>query len=342
MHSGNTINYRQAISNEDELIILESLLGEPAPFVSGSYLGEQLGITRPAVWKKIVKLRSQGFVIDAVRNRGYRLTQEPDILHLGLLRYYLKENALSTDVLCFPVIDSTNSEAERQFTYGRKSPFAVAASAQTKGRGRLGRDWYSASAENLYLSVLFEPALPAAKLQGFTLWAGIYICRELQKYIPNASLQIKWPNDLHCDGRKFAGMLTEAKMDADSLRNITFGVGINVNSNPNDFPKELRSSATSLYAILGEKIPLNPLTANVLRAIQGAYDRCIGNQLTESLSEAWKPLNALAGKTVTACCNGKETTGVVCGIEKTGALLLEQPSGNVLSVRAGEVTLKKQ
>lgn len=342
MHNSNAIDYREAICDKDELIILESLLGEPALFVSGSYLAEQLGITRPAVWKKIVKLRNQGFAIDAVRNRGYSLTQEPEILHPGLLQYYLKETAVPMDLMCFPVIDSTNSEAERQCTYGRKSPFAVAASAQIKGRGRLGREWYSASAENLYLSVLFEPTLPAARLQSFTLWAGIYICRELQKYIPNASLKIKWPNDLHCDNRKFAGMLTEAKMDADGLRSIVFGVGINVNSNPNSFPKELRNNATSLYAICGEKIPLNQLTAKVLRAVHDAYSTCIRGNSPERLPNAWAPLNALAGQHVTVYRNDQETAGVVLGIDDIGALLLEQPDGSTLSIRAGEVTLRRQ
>ena len=337
-----TIDYREVTASEHEFFLIERLMSAPDQFVSGSSLAEQLEVTRPAIWKKIVKLREQGFVINAVRNRGYQLVEEPDILHQGLIRYYLNQHSIPVEVLYFPVIDSTNSEAERQGTYGRKSPFAVAASAQTKGRGRLGRDWYSASAENLYLSVLFRPNLPASRLQGFTLWAGVYVCRELQKYITHASLQIKWPNDLYCDGRKFAGMLTEAKMDADTLSSLIFGIGINVNSNPNTFPGELRNHATSLHAILGKSISLNELTAQVLLALYNAYKTCTADNPSESLSEAWTPLNALAGKTVTASCDGKESVGVVCGIEESGALILQQPDGGTLSVRTGEVTLRKQ
>lgn len=335
------IDYTAATCGDDEFTILEALLNNRDQFVSGNHLAKLLGITRPAVWKKLTKLREQGFAIDAVRNRGYRLTEEPEILHIGLLRYYLKKSSVAMDAVCFPVIDSTNSEAERQFTYGRQSPFAIAASVQTKGRGRLGRDWYSASAENLYLSVLFEPDLSAARLQSFTLWAGVYICRELQKYIPKASLRIKWPNDLYCDGRKFAGMLTEAKMDVDRLRSIIFGIGINVNSNPNSFPKELRRTATSLHAIKGEKIPLNQLTAKVLRAIHQAYVTCMEINPSESLPEAWEPLNALAGKSVTVFQNGRENSGEVSGIDSAGALRLRQPDGDIVCIRAGEVTLKK-
>lgn len=340
MHS-DPIDYREATCSEDELTLLENLLESRNQFISGSHLAEQLGITRPAIWKKLTRLRQQGFEIDAIRNRGYRITKEPEILHAGLLRYYLRAIAVPMDLLCFPVIDSTNSEAERQLTYGRKSPFAIVASAQAKGRGRLGRHWYSASAENLYLSVLFEPMLPANRLQRFTLWVGIYICRELQKYIPDAALKIKWPNDLYCDGRKFAGMLTEAKMDGDSLRSIVFGLGINVNSNPNSFPKELRGSATSLYAICGEKTPLNQLTAKMLQAVYDAYETCTDKNSSESLPEAWEPLNAISSKHVTVYQNNQATIGIVRGIDPAGALLLEQANGNIVPIHAGEVTLKK-
>jgi BirA family biotin operon repressor/biotin-[acetyl-CoA-carboxylase] ligase len=339
--SSTDTEYSEVKSSEDAFIILKALLDAPDDFVSGSRLAKQLGISRPAVWGKLEKLREKGFDFEAVRNRGYRIIKEAEVLHPALIRYYLAKLSAEMDVLYFPVIDSTNSEADRQITYGRKSPFAIASSCQTKGRGRLGREWYSASADNLYISVLFEPKIPPQQLQHFTLWAGIYICRALQKFIPKATLQIKWPNDLHCDGRKFAGMLTEAKMDADSLRSIVFGIGINLNSNPTSFPKELRSIATSLYAVNGEEVPLNQVTASVLQAITGAYDACIQGNTTESLPEAWAPLSSLNSKPVTALQGDKEISGIASGIDSSGALLLTQPDGSTIPVRAGDVTLKK-
>jgi BirA family biotin operon repressor/biotin-[acetyl-CoA-carboxylase] ligase len=334
-------DYKEVTSTEDEFTILKALLDASNDFVSGSVLGEQLGVSRPAIHGKLEKLRDQGFEVEAIRNKGYRLTQEPEVLHPALIRYYLEATATEMEVLYFPVIDSTNSEAERQITYERKSPFAIASSCQTKGRGRLGREWYSASADNLYLSVLFEPNIPPQQLQHFTLWAGITICRALQTFTPKASLQIKWPNDLHCDGRKFAGMLTEAKMDSDSLRSIVFGIGINLNSNPSKFPKELRKIATSLYAINGEELPINKVAARVLQAINQAYEACIHNKTTETLPEAWEPLSSLNGKPVTALQGDKEISGIASGINASGALLLTQPDGSTIPVRAGDVTLKK-
>lgn len=333
--------YRQIESNEDALTILRALLVEPDLFVSGSLLAEQLGMSRPAIHGKLDKLREQGFEFEAIRNKGYRLIKEPTVLHPDLLRYYTEKLGIDMDVLYFPVIDSTNSEAERQLSYERKGPFAIASSCQTKGRGRLGRNWHSATADNLYLSVVFEPNIPPQALQHFTLWTGIHICRALQTCVPKAPLKIKWPNDLHCDGRKFAGMLTEAKIDADSLRSITFGIGLNVNSNPSKYPEVIRKTATSLYAVGGKELPLNQVAARVIAAIQSAYNTCILDNGTEDLVEAWGLLSSLTGKTVTAIMSGKEITGIASGIDETGALLLTDVNGNVQKIRAGDVTLKK-
>lgn len=331
--------YRQLEAQPDVVRILRRLLEVGDDFVSGSELAETLGISRPAVHGKLEKLRENGFKLEATRNRGYRLTKEPEILHPALLRCRLDQLQSNLPVLYYPVIDSTNNEAERLLTHSQPSPFAVASSCQTKGRGRLGREWQSGSAENLYLSVLFEPKMPAQQLQHFTLWAGIHICRALQSFVPKAELKIKWPNDLHCQGRKFAGMLTEAKMDADGIRSIVFGVGINVNSNPNHFPEEIRKLATSLYAVHGEELTINTIAAAVLHAVTCAYKVCMEAN-AESLPEAWAPLNALEGRLVTALRGSTEISGIAGSIDASGALLIETPSG-VEAVRAGDVTLKK-
>lgn len=326
----------------DSVLLLRTLIGAETAFVSGSTLAKQLGVSRPAIHGKLTKLREEGFLIEAVRNRGYRLLQLPEVLHPALLRCSLEQVGSTIHVFSFSAIDSTNSEAERRYASRERSPFAVVASCQTNGRGRLGRVWHSVSTENLYLSVLFEPNIPAQHLQLFTLWAGIYICRTLQLLVPSAALKIKWPNDLHCGGRKFAGMLTEAKMDADGIRCIVFGLGLNINCNPNHLPADIRHLATSLHAIRGESLPLNEVAARVIHAIEQAYAHCMENTKSlETLVEAWKPLDALAGKQVTAMIGGREISGVASGIDASGALLLAMPDGTVEAIRAGDVTLKK-
>ena len=333
--------YRETAADADSRFIVRALMDAGGDFVSGSRLAAELGVSRPAVHGKLEKLRKGGFEIEAARNRGYRIIGIPTVLRPALLRYELDRLGSSIPVFYYSVLDSTNAEAERRIASGQPSPFVVASSCQTKGRGRLGRVWNSASAENLYLSVLFEPAIPPRQLQHFTLWAGIHICRALQAFVSKASLNIKWPNDLHCDGRKFAGMLTEARMDADRIHSIVFGVGLNVNSNPNNFPAELRSLATSLHAVQGEALPINRIAAATIHAIEGAYAVCIQNSTAETLPAAWAPLNALEGRHVTALIGDREITGVAAGIDASGALLLRQPDGSEEAIHAGDLTLKK-
>jgi len=335
------LNYQPKQVDPDSVVILHALLSADGTFVSGSLLAEQLGVSRPAIHGKLDKLRDEGFKIEAVRNRGYRIKKAPDVLHPALLRYELDQLGSRIGLHYFPAIDSTNNEAERRIASSETSPFAIVASCQTQGRGRLGREWFSGSAQNLYLSALFEPNIPPQQLQHFTLWAGICICRKLQTFVPKAALKIKWPNDLHCEGRKFAGMLTEARIDADSMRSIIFGVGLNINSNPNDYPKAIRPLATSLHAVKGEALPLNRVSATVIAAIEEAYRICIENSDTESLPEAWAPLNALEGQTVTAIIQDTQISGIAEGIDPSGALILRMPDGNKKFIRAGDVTLKK-
>jgi BirA family biotin operon repressor/biotin-[acetyl-CoA-carboxylase] ligase len=136
-------------------------------------------------------------------------------------------------------------------------------------------------------------------------------------------------------------MLTEAKMDADHIRSITLGIGLNVNSNPVKYPAEIRKTATSLYAIHGAERSLNRVAAAVASSIDDAYQRSILGEGSEQLTQAWSPLSSLAGQSVTAIAGGREVTGIETGINETGALLLQQPDGSRVPIHAGDVTLKK-
>lgn len=333
--------YRRLTPSPDDCRLLRSLLNAQETFVSGSQLAEELGVSRPAVWGKLKKLKEAGFEIQAVRSRGYQLSQLPNVLHPALLQMAAEDCALGMECLYFPVIDSTNSEAERQIANGRAGPFAILSSCQTKGRGRLGREWFSASADNLYLTVTYEPRHPPQLLEHFTLWCGIYLCRYLRKILPEANLKIKWPNDLFCEGLKFAGMLTEAKLDSDGVKTLSFGLGLNVNGNPIKYPREIRQCATSLQAISGIELPINTVAVQAMQAVEAAYKYCIQNPNTKSLAKAWESLDILRGREITVEQDGQPITGIARGIDSSGALRLEKSDGSQLAIRAGDVTLTK-
>lgn len=319
--------------------ILREFLAADDAFISGSRLGKLLDTSRVSVWNHMETLRAEGYEFEGRPRRGYRLTKIPDILSPAYLNASLAGTGSELPVFFHETIDSTNSEADRLLAQGQSAPFLVAARAQTQGRGRLGRQWHSRDPGNLYLTFAFAPGLPPAKMQTFTLWMGIALCRFLAEEIPG--VRIKWPNDLLVDGKKLAGMLTEARVDADRIRDLVFGLGINVNDSGKNWANGMENIATSIATIRGSPIPLNPFAATLVKRIIEAYDRFIHGIPTDLLQEEWRRFDALAGLPVSAAVNSRPVGGVVEGIDADGRLLVRTASGEIIRLSAGDVTLNK-
>jgi len=323
-----------------EIVILRELLDHEDGFVSGNALARRLGMSRVAVWMHMEKLRAQGFVFEAVRSRGYRLVRPPAALNLLLIRAHLQPRGAPPDILCLPEVDSSNDEAERQLAAGRATPFVVLARRQTLGRGRFGRVWHSEDNGNLYASFVFRPHLAPGRMQTFTLWMGANLC-DLVANFCRLQPGIKWPNDLYFAGRKLGGMLTEARVDADQIRDLVFGLGLNVNSPLAGLPPELASQATTLAACAGHPLDLNRLTAAIIGRVLAAYDRFVDGTYRETFADLWNRYDILRGQPVTLAEGSRRISGVAGGIDDEGSLLIRGENGRPQRYQAGEVTLGK-
>ena len=323
-----------------EHLILRELLARDPDWVSGSALATKLGVSRVAIWHHMEKLRAAGFTFEAQRARGYRITQKPSAAHASLIDTQLKVRPRGFSLLVLPETDSTNDEAARQLAAGRPVPFAIFAHRQTKGRGRLGRAWHSEANGNLYLSVAFRPRVAPDRMGAFTLWMGLNICELLANF---ASLQpgLKWPNDILFDGRKAGGMLTEARIDADQIRDLVFGLGLNINSLSADWPAALGGRAISLSEITGTHLDFNRLAAALVGRILLAYQNFIDGSYTTSFADLWHRFDVLRGRSIALLEGGRRHTGTVTGLDDEGALLLRDENGRTQRYRAGEVTLEK-
>ena len=323
-----------------ETLILRELLAAEPGWVSGGAIAEKLGVSRVSVWNQMEKLRSQGFAFDAVPARGYRLSKRPDGLHSGLVEAQLKvrRKGFTMDVL--DEVDSTNDEAARQLAAGRSAPFAIFARRQTKGRGRFGRVWHSEANGNLYSSFAFRPRIEPERMQTFTLWMGVTVCELVSKFVPVAP-GVKWPNDLVFDGRKAGGMLTEARVDADQIRDLVFGLGLNVNSPASAWPSDLARRAVSLSELAGGHVDLNRLTAALVGRVVLAYERFIDGDHRDEFVQLWSKYDVLKGREITLTEAGHKRRGTVLGIDDVGALLLRDAEGKTRGYRAGEVTIGK-
>jgi len=237
-------------------------------------------------------------------------------------------------------IDSTNSEAERLLASGTPTPLVVLSRSQNHGRGRLGRTWASPDTGNLYASFAFRPKIPPARMQTFTLWMGVNVCETLRNF-GRFSPAVKWPNDILHEGRKLGGMLTEARIDADQIRDVVFGLGLNVNILPHQWPDDLIGSATSMAEILGTTIDVNRMAAALLGRIQNAYDRFVANDHGGAFVEMWERFDLLRDNPITIVQGKERFSGFARGIDSQGALRLELKDGSILPFLAGDATLDK-
>jgi BirA family biotin operon repressor/biotin-[acetyl-CoA-carboxylase] ligase len=262
------------------------------------------------------------------------------MLHAGLVEAQLKVRRKGFTFVILDEVDSTNDEAARQLAAGRPAPFAVFAQRQTRGRGRFGRVWHSEANGNLYSSFAFRPRIAPERMQTFTLWMGVTICELVSKFVP-VKPGIKWPNDIVFDGRKAGGMLTEARVDADQIRDLVFGLGLNVNSPASDWPAELGRRAVSLSELAGAPVDLNRLTAALIGRVLLAYERFADGEHVDTFVDLWNQFDVLRGREVTVAEGKNRRRGRVVGVDDVGSLVLRDEHGRTRGFRAGEVSLEK-
>ena len=317
--------------------ILRIFLRAGGGYVSGEAVARELGFSRVYVHKLLDNLRKEGFAFHAVRNRGYRLEKEPDSLHPELFNALLAERPLPffKGIRHLGSTGSTNADAEEELAAGAEAPLLVTATEQTAGRGRRGRRWHSPPDRNLYVSAGIRPALAPSRLQTITLFLGLRLCHFLRDRFALPVL-VKWPNDLLVHDRKLAGMLTEARVDAEQTRDLVFGLGLNGNLAADELPGELRPVATSLQEATGRSVSLSRLAHHVGGVIAEAMEDFLADGVGGELVDSWPAVDALRGREVTA----GDQTGTVLGISSSGSLRLRRPDGSLALLHSGEVSVR--
>lgn len=325
---------------QTELHLLREFLAADDGLVSGARLARDLGVSRVAIWAQLQKLTKQGFTFSSEPGRGYRLTGTPARLHAPLIKAYLGRRSALPDLVCLDITDSTNSEAERRLAAGAAAPLVILAQEQTHGRGRRGRPWHSALNGNLYVTFVFRPELEPARLQDFTLWIGLNLCELIGKFC-KLTPGLKWPNDLLLDGRKLAGLLTEARVDADQIRDLVLGIGLNVNGRASALPPDLGRLAVSLADATGGPVDLNRFAAALIGRVGAAYEQFLSGRHRDTFADLWSRYDLLRDRPVTVIQGTHTVKGTALGIDDEGSLIVRTDSGRTERFRAGEVTLGK-
>ena len=316
--------------------ILKLLKATP-DFVSGQQLCEGLGVSRTAVWKAIRQLEEEGYVIEAVRNKGYRLTSSPDVLTAPELKSVLTSRWLGGELTCLYETDSTNNQARRLAEEGAPEGTMVVADCQTAGKGRRGRNWASPHGAGIWMSFVLRPALAPVQASMLTLVAGMAVVSGIRQAVGLESM-IKWPNDAVVGGKKICGILTEMSTEEDSIRHVVVGIGINVNTK--DFPEELAPTATSLSLELGRPLKRAPVIAAVAEQFETYYGRFLEKGDMTEFMEEYNRMLANRDREVCVLDPAGTYRGTALGIDREGSLLVKKEDGSLASVISGEVSVR--
>jgi BirA family transcriptional regulator, biotin operon repressor / biotin---[acetyl-CoA-carboxylase] ligase len=319
--------------------IVRLLMSHATVVVSGTKIAEEIGTSRSEVWRLIQQLRALGVDVAGHLATGYQLRAVPDLLLPEMLAPSLKGSVFGSgkQLHHYYKIGSTNSEAMRAAAEGAPEGSVFLAEEQLAGRGRGAHTWHSARSTGIYCSVILRPALPPSDALILSLAAGLAVRSAVTEIAPQLTPDLKWPNDLLLNGKKFCGILTEMTAEVTRVRHLVVGIGINVNQLK--FPAELCDAATSLRIESGTEWSRVELCAALLKSLDREYRALLNDAgARESISRRFEAgSSSVRGRKVSVDQNGA-LTGVTEGLDDRGFLLVRTAEG-LKTVVSGTVTI---
>ncbi len=318
--------------------IVRLLMQNATVVVSGTKIADEISMSRSEVWRLVQQLRSLGVEIAGHPATGYRLKAMPDLLLPDMLTSLLKGTIFGQEIHHYYKIGSTNSEAMETASAGAPEGSVFVAEEQTAGRGRGAHQWASAPSAGVYCSVVLRPLLPPSEALVLSLAAGLAVHAAVQQADSRVSPDLKWPNDLLIEGKKFCGILTEMNAEVTRVRYIVVGIGINVNQAR--FPADLQPIATSLRLASGTEWSRVELCAALLKSLDREYHDLLQKPgAHESILKRFQERSSSArGRQVQVEENGG-FEGVTEGLDPRGFLQVRTAQG-VRTVLSGTVRLR--
>jgi BirA family biotin operon repressor/biotin-[acetyl-CoA-carboxylase] ligase len=319
---------------ESKKMILELLRKNKDAFISGEEMSAALGFSRAGVWKYIKKLREDGYEIDAATNSGYRLISSPDKVYGFDISGGLGTSVMGKQAIYyFDSVGSTNDAAYEIAEKGAAEGTVVVAEKQTKGKGRIGREWISPESGGIYMSIVLRPDMETDEIPSITLVAALAIIRAIKK-VCGIDAGMKWPNDILIGDKKVSGILTEIKAQPDRVDFLVLGVGVNVNTSPGDIPPE----ATSLKEASGNAVDRSELVRKILEDFERSYSR-LRKEGFKGLRDECKAMSLVIGNYVKVKEHTRAIEGLAADIDEKGALIIRTDTGLMQRVFSGDVVL---
>ena len=313
------------------------LLKESNTYISGQQLCEQFQVSRTAVWTVIDQLKKEGYQIEAVRNKGYRLIDSPDVMSKAEIESLMDTKWAGSNVVYYDEIDSTNNRAKEAGDNKVPHGTLFVADMQVAGKGRRGRVWQSPAGSSIYMTILLYPEISPLKAPQLTLVMAIAVAEGI-KEVTGLDTKIKWPNDIVVNGRKICGILTEMSTEIDYINHVVIGAGINVNQD--DFPEDIRKTASSLKMELGKQVKRSELIAAIMKSFEKDYEIFVKTEDLSGLQELYNLMLVNLDRDVKVLEPGNEYEAHALGINKTGELIVRTAEGEEKEIYAGEVSVR--
>jgi BirA family transcriptional regulator, biotin operon repressor / biotin---[acetyl-CoA-carboxylase] ligase len=320
-------NVRQAL--------LDAFKNANGKFISGEKLAQNIGCSRTAIWKHIEDLKKDGFHVEAVRKKGYRLLEQSNKLSENEIYLGLETEEIGRSVYFFESVTSTQKVAKEYAMNGAKHGTLIVADEQTEGRGRMVRKWYSPKGTGIWASFILRPDIQIQHAPQLTLLSAVAVVQAIKK-VTHITPEIKWPNDILISGRKVCGILTELQAEEDRIQSVILGIGINVNQDKNDFSAEIIKKATSLKIELGKTVNRSSLIQSLCYYIEQLLHLYISEGFTP-IKSLWETYAVSIGKRISARTVKGTFDGVALGINNEGVLLLKQDNGEIVEIISADI-----
>jgi BirA family transcriptional regulator, biotin operon repressor / biotin---[acetyl-CoA-carboxylase] ligase len=319
--------------------LLDAFSNNNDQYLSGQTLADTIGCSRTAIWKHIEELRKDGFELEAIRNKGYRIVKTPERVSADEIRLGLKTKFLGQSIHYENTVDSTQRVAHRLAYDQSLEGTVVVAEEQTLGRGRMERKWYSPKYTGIWMSIILRPKIPLPKAPQLTLIAAVAVVQAIEE-LTELTPQIKWPNDILINGKKMTGILTELQAEADQINSVIIGMGINVNQKLEDFPIELREIATSLAIEQGVYFSRSAIIRSVLTHLEKLYILYLEKGFFP-IKILWESYAISIGKTIKARTLSNVIEGKALGITDDGILKIEDHLGEIHYIYSADIELSE-
>ena len=319
--------------------VLRQLVESQGGYLSGEIIAKNLSVSRNAVWKAVASLCSEGYVIAALRKKGYRLESYGNTLSpAGIYAQLKNESVFHFDVR--NSVASTNTLLREMAAKNLPEGYVLTAEEQTQGKGRMGRSFHSPAKHGIYLSLLLRPASYKTDDSSLITCAAAVATARAIEAITNLQVGIKWVNDLLIGEKKVCGILTEATFDMESGRidNAVLGIGVNISKPKEGYPDDLESVATSLIDRHNNFDGIRcRLIAAILDEFWGFY---VNLSAREFLSE-YKARSILLGKDIMVVSNDSIAPAKALDIDDACRLIVRFDNGETTVLSSGEVSIRQ-